>query len=605
VFWGVGSYRGNKSSVLATVNEQPIPIDEFLRAYNQRVDSMRRENPNITSEELKRRDFKRQVFSQLVNSKLIVDEAQAMGLTVSPEEVRSEIRQYPAFQNQEKQFDPTRYQAILQSNRLTPVQFESDIRRDLLAQKLVSTIQLPADVTAEQAKEFFKYAREQVKIDYLFYDWKDYRDQVKPAEKEVTTYYKQHKEQFKRPARMKMRYLLITPEAMAAYQEVNATEINKYYEAHKDKFTQQEQVKTRHILVKLGQDASETEIQEAREEIEKIRNEYIQGQNFEELAREYSQGPSAAQGGDLGWVSRGEMVPEFEKTAFELAKGEVSQPVRTKFGFHLIKAEDRKEEGTKPLQEVKPQIRQRIAEDKAADKLGDTLDQALQMVLGGLSLEEAAKEIGLDAQTSSFFTAQNGPQDIDLSKQKISTLFALAPGQTTDSPILLKEGYLLAQKIEEQPAQVRPLEQVRSNIVQTLNKKQAMQLAKKEAQKALEKINSAEELPQKLKQEVKQSEPFGRRGVIPELGMNPELVDDLFAAQNSKWLSQLYEFSSGYAIAKFAEQIPPKTEEWEEQKSFWISTLSRTRKQELFQAYLQDLREKAQIKVLNPEVLSY
>ena len=603
VFWGVGSFQGERSAVLATVGGVNIMIDDFQRAYNRQVDQIRQENPDLTSEDLTRMNIKQQVLNEMVLSQLLLNEAQRLGIVVAPEELRSEIRRVPAFQNEQERFDPGLYQAILRANDLTPGQFEAQVHHDLLLQKMEKMVRMPVRVGEEEARDFFYISRERRSIDYVFYDWKDFQDAVEPAEEQIQSYYEENQDRFAIPPKMRMEYLLFSPETLSGQYNATEEEIEDYYQANTDRFSHEEQVKARHIILQLDQNAPEDTVESARERLVEARDSIIQGAEFAELAREISDGPSAPQGGDLGWFGRGAMVEPFEEAAFGLEPGQISEPVRTRFGWHLIKVEDHRAAGVKPLEEVRETIADRIRREKASTRMNDRLDQALELLLTGSGFEEAAASVGLAVRETDPFSRASGPEGLDLDRSQLELLFTLPEGGMTESPILLDEGYLLARKTEQIPEAVQPLEEVRARIVANLEKVGGMDLARNQAEQALTSLQGEEPAPEELLESVQTSESFGRGSTIPDLGMNPGLVQDTFAARDTEWFPRVYELPQGHAIARLNEVVPPEKEQWTLQKYLVMDNLEQTKQSQLFQAYVTELRNRSEIEIRNPGIL--
>jgi peptidyl-prolyl cis-trans isomerase D len=604
VFWGVGGFQGKEKRILATVNEQEIASKEFFRYYERQLDSLRQRSPNVDTEQLKQMDFKRQLFESMVNNLLLEQKAAELGVFVSVDELRSVIRTMQAFQTANGTFDRETYNALLRQNNLSPAQFEGLLRQDILRQKLRSYILEPAKVSESEARDLFGYVQEKASLEYLEFSWREYVDQVQVSDEEVAGYFEEHKEQFRVPPKIAVDYLLITPKALAEHQEVTAEEVEAYYARNKQLYSQQEQVKARHILIEVEEAAPESEVTAAKQKIEHLAERIAEGEDFAGLARQESEGPSSSQGGQLGWFGRESMVEPFSEAAFALDVGQVSQPVRTRFGFHLIKVEDRREPGIKPLKDVRAQVEEQLAQDMASDRLENTLDTALEALLGTGSLEKAAEAVPLSVQSSSLFTRQQGLGGISLEQEDLERLFSLKKGELTDTPLMLENGYLLARKTEEVPSQIRPLGEVRSQIEARLQKDKAMNLARKAAEKALSGLKADRTELDSLGQTTT-SDPFSRRGPVPGLGENQDLVRDAFAVEEGSWLDTVYQTQDGYVLARLVRLTPPDESAWKEQKSFWVSNMSRTQSDMLMQAFVQGLRKQAEIEVLSPEVLEY
>jgi peptidyl-prolyl cis-trans isomerase D len=604
VFWGVGGFQGNRQAVLATVNDSPIRTKEFYRLYEQRVQALRQQREDVSSEDLRRMDFKRQLFNRMVSNRLLLQQARELGFVVGADELRTEIKSMPVFQGENKEFDPERYKTLLSSNNISPGQFESDLTNDLLIEKMRSYIREPARVGAVEARSMFDYVQEQARVRYLQFAWQDFTDRVSLSENEIKTHYENHQDKYRQPERMRMEYLLLTPEALAPYQKVEDGEIERYYARHKEAFTRKERVKVRHILIKVDSDASEQAVREAKKEIQRIGRSLKEDVSFAEAAENFSQGPSASKGGSLGWITRGETVKPFEEAAFNLQPGNISEPVRTPFGWHLIKVTDRKSSGVQPLSEVRSRVRERIARNKASDNLENLLDKALETLFTKGSLDRAAEAVGADVETSDLFSRNQPPQGLSLDSDALDTLFAMQEGEVTDVPITLEKGYLLAEKTKGVPSRVEPLQDVRSSIERALKREKAFELAEKRAKDRLQALQEGSG-EQAWKERSTVSKPFNRRGRIPGLGANAEMVRDAFAAETGQWLPATYRFETGYVVARLQERIPPSEKAWKEQRSFWISYLTRDRAQTLFQSYIEGLRSQASIEIVTPKALEY
>jgi peptidyl-prolyl cis-trans isomerase D len=602
VFWGVGSFRSGDRSVVAIVNDTPILVREYLEAYERTIQALQQQNPSLKAEDLKRLGIKERVLDQLIDARLISEKANAWGVSISPAELMAEIGTLPAFQNEARRFDPERYKAILHENRLTPHRFETDFTGVMLMERMREYVQSSSQIAESQARDFFEFAMEKLRMDYVLFSAQDYLERVEPTEEQIGAYYQSRQDEFAVAERIAVRHVLLTPRTTASLQNVSPEEVQAYYEANKAAFLQEEQVKARHILIKVDQAAPQALVEKALKQIGSLRQEIAKGGDFAQLARNHSEDPGSMNGGDLGWFSRGQMVEEFENAAFALEPGKVSEPVRTLFGFHLIKVEDRKKERTLSLEEASETIRMQLAEEKAVEGLTDLLDQIMVQVATGKDIEAAAASVGLKSARTQPFSRQDGPRDLPLRSEDVAALFDLPEGKVTDSPFLVEDGYLLAEKVEVQPRKVKTLDEVRAVVVQRLKLEAAMKIAREEADKALRRVGSGASDPG---HPVKSTEPFARGGIIPEMGANPELAQALFSASGTQWLPKTYEVDGGVVLSKPGERIRPTEEEWEQQKSFWISSLKELRADELFRSFLENLRKEAQIEVVNPEYLRY
>ena len=467
VFWGVGSMNGPKDSVVAYVNEEPILLNDYQQELRRTVDSIRSQNPNANLEGPEMVQVKSQVLNTMVGNILLLDEARKMGITVSNDEVRKNILDIQAFRDQEGKFNYKVYEFILKQQGQTPTSFELKIQQYLMLKKLQEFVGLAANVTPSEAKDVFDFLYETRQIDYLLFDAKDYLDTVSVTDKEINTYYGDHQDMFMDPAAYRIKFIEFSPEALAETQKVSDEEAKQYYEAHSDKFFQKEVVKAKHILIEpktkdeAGKKAAEAKIKE-------IQGKLLAGEKFSDLAKKYSDDASAKDGGDLGWFGRDIMVEPFEEAAFALKAGEVSPPVETRFGYHLILVEERREAGQLPFDEVKDQVIKAVAEEKAIDNMDRLLDEATEQAVGGIKLDDIAHAAGLTTKESEFLSKNDLHKVLGLSADDASLIAALAVGKTTDMPMQLKDGYILAEKIEDKPAAVRPWTRFRKKSARNL-----------------------------------------------------------------------------------------------------------------------------------------
>lgn len=604
VFWGVGSFTNNREGVLALVNEQPILIEEYIRTYESAARNIQSRNPQVTAADLREMQFKQQILNQLINAALLTGKARELGLTVSSSRLQEEITSLPAFQSDEDQFDPELYQGVLRANQLTPSQFESDFRSNLLMQKMEEYISLPATPDQESAWEFFTYLQAQATVDYASFSWQEYQDDLEITDQEIKDYYQENKSSFMVPEKIKISYLELTPEKLAPYQDVPEEEIAAYYRENTSEFTTEEEVAASHILISVPEDAEQEEEDKALEKIRSIQAELEQGADFAEMAREHSEGPSAAQGGDLGTFARGRMVPAFEEAAFSLSPGEISQPVRTRFGWHLIKVTDHIPESTRELDEVKDQIRLILGEEKAVDQIPDLMDDVLEIVNTGGSLGEAASRANIEPQNSDFFSLEQGPAELELSDQDLQKLFDLNQGETTETPFMVQDGYVFAQVDEIRQSRLQEQAEVRQEIIQALTRSKGLEKAREKAESFLEQARVAsQDLPEEMQSRLTTSSPFTRQGFIPGLGSSPELSAAAFEAETGEWLPQVYSLNQQKVVARVSEHLPPSREDFEKQQDQWMQSMSRMQKQQMFQAYISMLRNQADIRLLRPDVI--
>lgn len=600
--FGMSGMDSSGDPVMATVNDQVITRAEFEDAFQRAAENMRRNN-NVPNEQIQSPEFKRAVLNELVNSRLLLAEAARLGISASDTEVFAAITRQSIFWNQNGEFDRNIYQMALRSIRMTPAMFEENFRDEYVANKVMDMVRTSARATPEQARAIYDWVGEQATMDYILASPADYMDKVEVTDEDVTKFYNDNEDRFMVPEQVSIRYLSFTPSDMAAYQQVSDEEIQAYYDAHKDEMVQEEQVKARHILVRVNASDPDSVKEEAQAKIDRVLKRAQKGEDFAELARELSEGPSAPNGGDLGWFGRGAMVPEFETAAFATPKGQVSAPVRTQFGWHIVKVEDRKEADIKTIEDAKDEIRQTLAEEKASLKVTELLDQAMDRLVSGMKIDAIADELGMLAVTSSPQPERFLPQAFGLTPEAAKVVMDLPEGEANQTPLAIDGGYMLLEKVEDIPAAPMPLEQVKPIIVANLQQEKAAAMAQEKAVETLAKLTNAD-TADALAGQVKTSAPFNRQGNVPELGQNPELAEALFTSTDKTWLDKPFTLQAGIVVARLNSRIPAPEEAWEQQKDAWIAQASRNYENEAINAYMSELREGADIEIARPDLLN-
>lgn len=610
--FGMSRVQSTGGNVLATVNEEPILVTTYQQKLQRSLDIARSQNPGLTSEILMQMGIKQQIFDQMVTEELLKQKAAELGITVTKEELANHIHLIPAFHNEANVFDPEIYKNVLRNNNLQPGTFESDFMDDLLIEKLTSYVSATGKMTEDQVRDIYNYGMTKATISYLMYPWDAYTDQVNASAEQISKYYEDNKVQYLVPAQAQIAYIEITPSTLAEPGLVAQEDIEKFYAKNKEQFKIEEQVNARHLLIRVDENAADEDVAKAMEKITLAQNELAEGKDFAQVAETYTEDPSGTlTGGALGWFGRGRMVPAFEEVAFTLEPGQISDPVRTQFGFHLIQVEEKKPGGYQDFEEARPVIVESIARDRAMETLQDYLDQALELIFAGKNIHEVAQNIGLQVQAkeTAFFNKDRGPIELpSLSKENIAVLFDLHVNATTQSPMQIEDGYLLATKIQDKEATTRPLEDVREAIVDIITRQEALKLSQSAAdtdiallvadEKAIEHIISQKNST------LAQSQPFSRQEPIADLGQNQMASQAIFNAQPNSWLPESYAFQDGYALIKVLEALPPSDEEWEQEKEEWIPSLNQRAEQQLLQGFIAELHAAAKITILNQAILA-
>ncbi|MDR3410131.1 MAG: peptidylprolyl isomerase [Formivibrio sp.] len=423
-------------------------------------------------------EMKPAVVEQLVQQKLLAEEAHALRLSIADATLRTVISTIPAFQVDGK-FDSKRYMEVLDQQRMTPESFEQKLKQDLISRQLVGGISTGSFTSAAMQDRMEKLLGERREVQVSLIPATDFVKQVAVSADEIKQYYTMHSAEFKMPELVKLEYLTLSQTALAAKQDVSEAEIQKYFDEHKQDITKEER-KARHILLALPKGATPAQKAELKKQAEALLVEVKKnGANFAEIAKRNSQDPgSAAQGGDLGWFSHGMMVKAFDDAVFALNKGQISNVVESEFGFHIIKLDDVR---TKTLNDAKPEIIQHLKEQKAQTAFQSQSEKLNEIVYQQAdSLKPAADALHLEIHTSDWVGRQGG-KETDLANPKIGeAVFSddVLNKKHNSEPVEVAPGVMVvARVIEHKPEQVSPLTEASDKIAAQLRSEKAFKQA--------------------------------------------------------------------------------------------------------------------------------
>src|SRR2546425_1394189 len=355
--WGVGAIGGERRQDVAVVHGQAISrrdLEQATAALNRQYEQLLRGRADL----LRGLNLSGQALDQLIEQALLRHEAARLGIAVTNAEIDQTVKRMPELQ-QNGRFDRSRVEAIVQAGQ-GPA-FEDSIRQSLLKQRLEALVTDGVGGSDGELDERYRFDHEKANLAFVRSTAADLAATITLSDEELQKYPDEHADSYRVPARVRARYVAYRPADFLSQAEVKDDDVAEYYALHKeDKFTEPEQVRARHILIKVAADAGADAKAAARKKAEELLAKVKAGADFAALAKESSEDPgSAANGGDLGLFLRGRMTPAFEEAAFALQAGGVSDVVETPFGFHVIKVEEHRPGGVKPLEAVHDEIADR------------------------------------------------------------------------------------------------------------------------------------------------------------------------------------------------------------------------------------------------------
>ncbi len=474
--------------------------------------------------------FAQRAAEQLITRQALLSEAGRMGLRVTPEEVKDELQhgRYAAtFFPGGNFIGQTEYEDMLQRASLTPTKFEQAVGNDILLTKLQALVSGSTNVSDAEIHEQFIKQNTKVKFDYAVLKQDDIKKGLHPADQELKAFYESHKASYANsiPEKRKVKYALIDTAKSEAGVQVTADDLRSYYDQHRDQYRVPEQVKVSHILIKTplpGPDGKVDEkgAAEAQRRAEDLLKQIKGGANFEELAKKYSEDPgSAKQGGSLGFIGRGQTVPEFEKTAFSLPKGQISDLVKSSYGYHIIRVDDKQDAHVKSLDEVKDTIEPIIKHQKglqiAQKKAEDLLKQARSQ-----GLDAAAAAQGVPLITTDFFSRKDMLPGLGPAQQFMDAVFTTEEKSPPDMAPA-SQGIAVFQLLGVQPPSTPTFEQIRTRVEEEFKNERSNVLLSQKVQELSDRAKAEHDLKKAAKElgaTLKTSDMVLPDGQVPDIG---------------------------------------------------------------------------------------
>ena len=599
VFWGVGSYTDRQSGRVADVNGAIITLDDYRASYTTLLEQVRRSFGNNLSEELiQTLQLRKRALDQLIDRSLMLQAAEKFKVTVSDEELAESIRNIPAFQTAGV-FDSQRYVNALSSNKMTPETFEVQQRDSLIIEKLQSFISGNIKVSDREAQQWYKWNNAEVDIEYVIFEPRHFKG-IKPTDEEILNYFDENKNAYKTDPQIKARYLYYKPEDFSDKVTVSDDDVQEYYESNPEKFKTSRTVEARHILFKVDANAEAEAVEEARASAEDVFQMAKDGQDFAELAKNYSQGPTKDNGGYLGAFTRETMVKPFADKAFSMKAGEISEPVRTQFGWHIIKVEKINPEKVTSLSEAKSDIQKTLKADISKNLAYDEAEAVYDASFEGQDLDSIAMGRNLEIMATDLFTQKKLPKGIKNGNRFAAAAFDLPLNELSDVQDF-GDGYFLIEVVEKVPSQIPELETVKADVKKDLIKKKQEEKAREEAEKLLAELKNGESLAvvsQKYNQAPKKTGFFKRNDSIPSIGNEPEIARTAFRlSDKSKLPEDAIKGQKGYFVINYRTRKDPTLEGFEKEKPGIKERLLQQKSFKTFDAWLTQMKSESQITI--------
>ncbi len=542
------------NDVVASVDGRNITVARFRRNYQQQMQSYRAAyGGNVDEKLLKQLGLDQRIVQQMIEEETALAEARRLGISATDEEVRERIAVLPGLQENGHFIGEERYRQLLQMRNppMRPDEFEEEVRRGVTVEKLQAALTGWLTLSDKEVDDEFKRRNEKAKLSVVAFPADKFRAGLDATDPEIAAYFEEHKNELKVPDKRKVRYALIDMQAIRNRTQISSQDILNSYEDNQQQYSTPEQVRASHILLKTeGKDEAVVKKQ-AEELLAKIKA----GADFAQLATKNSQDESSAvKGGDLDFFPKGKMVPDFDKVAFAMQPGQVSDVVKTQFGFHIIKVIEKKPATTKSLEEVKPQIEDQLKWDRAQTEAQRVSDDVAGKLKTASDFDTVAKPRGLTVAESGMFSREEPITGLGMAPAAVERAFELKDGEISEA-IRTPQGFAFLMLTGKQDAYVPKLDEVKIRVRDEVLKKKALDLARKRAAEVAAQMKSGDfdAVAKAAGVEVKTTDFIARGAPVPDVGVSPA-VDAVAFSLPAGGVSDPIVTDTGAVIVKVLEK---------------------------------------------------
>jgi len=526
-------------------------------------------------------------------------------LMVSGEEISHIIEKMVQFQ-ENGAFNIDRYKAVLAANRMAPTKFEDSMRFDRLSELAAQEIGKFASVATDfEIQEIYSQQNEKIAVKYVKIAPGPFADKVTIDDEALRTWFETVKDNYKTEPQIKLKYLLFTNENVGQKITIDPNKIEEYYQNNRDTFQQPAQRHARHILLKTGPNDSEKQLEDQKKKAEEVRQLALNGGDFSALAKEYSEGPSKDSGGDLGFFSQGQMVPAFDDAVFAMQPGDISDVVKTRFGYHIIKLEEIRPAKTRPLDEVRGEITTLLQQKEAETLTFQMANSAYEGIIGAGSLAKYAdSNPDIHPEETDFFTRGNAPADLAAEPQVLEKAFELNKGELS-SLIKGKSGYAILFTEDIKEPEIPPFETKKDILEKDYRKVKAEEMAETAAGELLQNLRDGKDFSaeaQKLGLTVQESGFVDRNGQSGQTTFPSSLTGQAFLLSSASPLPEKPgKVGEDFFVYTFLDRQIPTMPDNSEEVAKYRENLLQFKKQQLVSAWLRHMESEAEI-IQNPSL---
>lgn len=607
VVWGIGG-RENRASFVAKVGDSTIGYDEYRNFYDNTVKQLRAVFGNAYDEYAKSQDIDALVISELINRRLFLAEAIRLGIPASDYEVIETIKNISAFHDDKGQFDSERYVQALNYNRQTPAVFEASVRDDILIGKLQSLIRDGQSAVSDAAiMNEYNYRGKMAQVSYFSVPISTFPLKDAPSADALSSYYERNKNSYRVPAKIKLKYISFDENAFQPGDiSIDNKEIEGYYAERISSYTVPESVVVRNIAVSVSDWNDEKIVQAAKAKIDEALSFLKKpGADFVAAVKKYSDPSASANDGLVGRVYKGQLKPDFEEAIFVAKQGEVTDVLKTDFGYHIVKIEEKTPGKVYTLDEKRDEITEAIKNNKQKTAFRNHVLSVYKDILkaGNITAYSEASSNGNLKVLSTPLFAENEPTlPVFLSKpDALRNMFSLSK---TELGQLIEDGavtYLF--EVEDKiPFKIPALDEVKEQVTEAYKKEESAKAGLAGVEKALAE-QGFDKTAASFKAVVSKSGEFQRSEPDDAFLGEQVLINAIFASKQGETLKNAYLIGDKVYAIKVERIILPSTDAFENEKEAIASYIRSVKAEEAIVSYIDTLKSKVKIEI-NPAFLN-
>jgi peptidyl-prolyl cis-trans isomerase D len=581
------------TDAVATVDGHTITVLAYQRAYEGQVAQLRQTMGDQFNDQMIRQfGIPQRIIQQLIGEEAILVEAQRLGFRVSDAELSERIQRMPQLQENGRFVGYDRYRSFLAYQRppMRIDEFEESVRKSIVMEKFQAAATAWVRVTDSEADEEYRRRNEKVKLDLAVFTANQFRAKVQATDAELQARYDANQEAYRQPEKRRVRFLAIDQDVLKRNMTATAEEVAAKYQQNIAMYEQPEQVRASHILLKTeGKDDAAV-----RKTAEGILARVKAGGDFAKLAAQYSEDGSKDKGGDLDFFGRGRMVKEFDEAAFGMKPGQISDLVKTEFGYHIIKVTDRRDKSTRTLADVKAVLEDQIKAEKA-QREGDRLQAEVAGEIDDPSdLDRVARARAWTVGDSGLFARDEPLAGLGYAPAVSSEAFNLETGKVS-APLRTAQGWAWITLVETKAAAIPPLSEVKEKVRDDVIRLKAIDLAKARAEEVARAARTNFAGAAKAAGvEVKATELVTRGQALPEVGVNKAVEDAVFALKTGEATGAVTT-DNAVVVARVRERTDINVADMAAAREGLRGELLQRRRGEFFGAYMQRAQTKMKI----------